>query len=160
MRSRTVVGIAAVLVVIVVMSVWHHETGASFRSTISPLTTFGARECRRELYRFGWRAPSFTTVCKHAGDTPAFRISIVNDGHGGALAPTCQVQGLDLNEAAIGGPFQVSLKPATPGGSGPYLDQGGTMTFDWFMPHAPSRPVGGYRVTCEPVRVRGHQQPI
>jgi hypothetical protein len=160
MRSRTVVGIAAVVVVIVGVGVWHHETGAQFRSSISPLATFGARGCRQELYGFGWRSPSFNTVCKHAGDTPAFRISIVNDGHGGALAQTCQVQVLDLNGAAMGDPFLVSLNLATPGGSGPYLDQGGTMTFDWFMPRTPSRPVGGYRVTCEPVRVRGLQQPI
>src|SRR6266516_1751223 len=105
-----------------------------------------ARECRRELYGFGWRSPSFNSVCKHAGDTPAFRISIVNKGHGGALAETCQVQGLDLNGAAIGEPFRVSLKLATPGGSGPYLDQGRTITFEWFFPRAPSRSVGGYRV--------------
>jgi len=43
MRSRTVVGIAAVVVVIVGIGVGHDETGARFRSSISPLATFGAR---------------------------------------------------------------------------------------------------------------------
>ncbi len=159
MRRGTVIGIAAVAVVIVGIPVWHHAAGARFRSSISPLTTFSPRECRKELYGFGWRSPSFNPVCKHAGDRPAFRISIVNYGHRGAYAQTCQVQSLDRNGAVIGGPVQISLVLATPGVArlGPHLDPGETTMFDWFLPHSLPKPVETYRVACRPVEVRGFQ---
>ena len=165
MRNRILVTSVAFLAIGLVVGLavgavrWRRPPApARFVTSAVPLAAFGLSGCEKELEGYGYSSAAAIQPCRGAKGEPAFHIAIVNTGSRGAFAPQCLVQaigtgGTTIQGARVSAPIHYHGAPI--GGSGPHVDVGNQVTFDWFLPADPRVPIFAYKVSCDPDEYSG-----